>query len=70
VARMDEEDGESKWRELLLVPPSKKGRKDAGAKDDDHETTRHLSWSVNIFYKFIHTFIHSWVVLGGSLGVV
>jgi hypothetical protein len=21
--------------------------------------TRHLSWSVNIFYDFIHTFIHS-----------
>src|SRR6266403_3903164 len=35
-------------------------------------TTRHLSWSVNIFHDFIHTFIHSFGGLwsGGSLGVV
>ena len=31
-----------------LAPPKKQTR-----------TTRHLSWSVNIFHDFIHTFIHS-----------
>ncbi len=30
-----------------FVPPEKRTR------------TRHLSWSVNIFYNFIHSFIHS-----------
>ena len=27
--------------------------------DEDETTTRHLSWSVNIFFDFIHAFIHS-----------
>jgi hypothetical protein len=49
--------GEGNRREIRLYQPDEKQPRTT-------TTTRHLSWSVNRFFYFIHTFIHS---LGGVL---